>query len=177
MRSLKIIIPAILLFLFIVGTIYTIYQIKVAPKDILDTTSLPSPKNNFPQSSASAKPKVYGTSNVASQPSTGPEDELAVQNIGILVGNIKPNQQISSPFTIKGIANVTSQTVVIAVHDHAGNFLGQGRAATCVSLIGCNFEASIAFQKPQVKTGFIDVYSPSSIDNSPTFLQTISVNF
>jgi len=162
MRSLKIIIPAIL---------------QVAPKDNLDTTTLPSPKNNFPQSSASAKPKVSSTSNLTNQPSTGPEDEIAVQNIGILIGNIKPNQQISSPFTIKGIANVTSQTVVIAVHDHAGNVLGKARAAACVSLSGCSFEASIVFQKPQTQNGYIEAYSPSYIDNSPTFLQTIPVSF
>lgn len=178
MRSLKIIIPAILLFLLVVGGIYTIYQAQVTPKEDLSITNLPTPpKNNFPQSTASAKPQVNSATNVSNQPSTGPDDEIAVQNIGIRLNNISPNQQISSPFTLTGIANVTSQTVVILVHDNTGAILGQGEATACVSLTGCNFEASVAFQKPQIQTGYIEVYSPSTIDNSPTFLQTIPVNF
>lgn len=178
MRSLKIIIPAILFFLLIVGGIYTIYQAQVTPKVDLDITSLPTPpKNNFPESSATAKPQVNGASNVTNQPSTGSEDEIAVQNIGIRVNNIKQGQQITSPFTLTGIANVTSQTVNILVHDNAGNILGRGEATACISLAGCNFEASIAFQKPQGKTGYIEIYSPSTIDSSPTYPQIIPISF
>lgn len=178
MRSLKIIIPAILLFLLIVGGVYTIYQSQVTPKVDLDITNLPTPpKNNFPQSTASAKPQVVSSSNVTNQPSTGPGDEIAVQNIGISVNNIKQGQQITSPFTIMGIANVTSQTVTINVRDNNGNILGRGGATACVSITGCNFEASITFQKPLDKAGYIEIYSPSTFDSSPTFLQTIPVIF
>ncbi len=178
MRSLKIIIPAILIFLLIVGGIYTIYQSQITPKIDLGVITTPSPAtNNFPQSTASAKPKINGASNVANQPSTGPEDEPEIQNIGILISNIKPNQQITSPFTLSGIANTTSQIVVITVHDHAGNTLGKAQASACISLTGCAFEASVVFQKPQTKTGYLEIYSPSTLNNEPLYLQTTPVTF
>ncbi len=178
MRSLKIIIPAILVFLLIVGGIYTIYQSQIAPKIDLGITTVPSPpKNNFPESSASAKPQTKNNTSVTNQPSTGPDDELAIQNIGIHVNNLNQDQKITSPLIVKGVANVTSQTITIKVYDKTGNTLGQGKASACVSLTGCNFEASVVFQKSPMQTGYIEIYSPSTLDGKQLYLQTFSVNF
>ncbi|MEK7581558.1 MAG: Gmad2 immunoglobulin-like domain-containing protein [Patescibacteria group bacterium] len=180
MNSLKIIIPAVILFILATAGVYTIYQTQTANKKTVDATPQISPQSNFPTSSASPKlqpsPTSASQTNVQAQPATG-TDELEIKNEGIQLQSPTRGELVNSPLTVSGIANVTSQIVVITVKDTAGNTLGQGTAQACVGLDACYFETTIAFSGPRTSIGYLEVYSPSTIDNSPTFLQTIPVSF
>lgn len=180
MNSLKIIIPAVILFILATAGVYTIYQTQTAEKIATDASPQISLQSNFPTSSTSPKlqssPSPTSQTNVQAQPATG-TDELEIKNEGIHMQNPTPGSLASSPLVVSGIANVTSQKVVVIVKDTTGSTLGQGTAQACVGLDACYFEATIAFSKPKTDIGLLEVYSPSAIDNSPTFLQTIPVSF
>lgn len=172
MSSLKIIIPILIVFILIGAGAYSIYRAQTAI-EITDTT-----QNSFPSPSPSSSPNVQGAKNPpANQPATGPEDELGIKNIGIQLTSPEPQTKINSPVQVTGTANVTSQTVHIAILDSNGSILGQGQATACVGLDACPFKASIKFNSPQTQTGSVEVYSPSTLDSSKTFLQSIPVSF
>lgn len=174
MKSLKWIIPIVIVTILLGAGVYTIYRTQTAVEQILPTQS---PRNNFPTQEASPSLQVKGIAPPNNQPATGPEDGLEVKNVGIKVENLNSNVKISSPLTIKGTANVTSQTVIVSVKDANGKILGTGQATACIGLDACDFQTQIAFSNPTTSAGFVEVYSPSTIDSSPTFLQTIPITF
>lgn len=171
MNSLKLIIPIVIIFILLGAGVYTIYKIQTG-----SPLELTSRQDFFPSASASASPNVQGVTTPPNQPATG-QDELEIKNIGIQLATPTANQQISSPQKVAGIANVTSQTVLIDILDGSGKMLGQGTASACLGLDACQFEASITFTDSHTPTGTVVIYSPNVIDNSPTFVQSIPVKF
>lgn len=174
MNNLKVVIPAIIIFILAIGGVYYLYKSQV----IDDTTPLAATAT--PQ--GSAFPQVTGTpsaspsTNVGSQPATG-SDELKVYNVGIYVNTPTFNQKITSPLKVSGKANVTSQKVVARVKDSDGNVLGQAEAAACVGLDACPFEMTISFSKPSTVYGTLEIYSPSTVNSEQKHLQFIQISF
>lgn len=180
MNNLKIVIPALIVFILVVAGLYYLYQTQTSFKTNLDTTQEASPKNNFPQASSSATPiNIKGTRDQNSppqQPSTGSN---YYQELNTIISITSPRESdfISSPFKIQGLANVTSQIVFINIKDANGKILGTGRASACLDLNPCEFSASIVFSQPQTSTGNIEAYSPSTFDGSAQDKTSLRVNF
>lgn len=175
MTSLKWIIPILIVAILVGAGVWAIYKAQTSTINI-ETSTEETPKSGFGQATPSATPKVQGATPPPNQPSTG-SDELEIKNAGIQITNPTNGQLIASPIKITGTANVTSQIVIIRIKDPNGTTLGQGQATACVGLDACPFEALITFSAPSGKSGQVEVYSPSTIDNSPTYLQTIPVTF
>lgn len=180
MNSLKIIIPAIIVFILAIAGLYYLYQTQTSSKLSLDTTLQASPKNNFPQASSSASPSsVKGTQNQnspQSQPSTGSESEQELKTI-ISITSPQSSSFITSPLKIQGFANVTSQKVFIYIKDANGKILGVAKTSACLDLNPCEFSTNIVFGQPQTATGSIEAYSPSTFDNSAQDLTSLGINF
>ena len=179
MQSLKFIIPAIIIFVLAISGIYYLYQTQTSsPSSVLNPNASASPiGTTFPQASASAQPSSEPRAmGVNSQPATGPEDNQ-VRNPGITVLGPSRDSKISSATKVYGIANVTSQTVIIEVRDAHGKLLGSGSAQACIGLDACPFSASVVFKNSETASGTILVYSPSQIDSSPTYTQELPVKF
>jgi len=154
--------------------VYTIY--KSQTRNSLEPIFQQDSQNSFPSATSSATPNIQGVNIPPNQPDTG-SSELEIKNAGIKLSTPTSGEQISSPVKVTGTANVTSQTVIIKVFDSNGNILGQGRSSACVGLDACPFEATITFQHPTAGNGSVEIYSPSTIDSSATYLQTIPVIF
>ncbi len=171
MNSLKLIIPLAIIFALLGAFgVYRVYKAQTKSEANIR-------QEFFPSTSDSATPAVQGaTTTLPGQPSTG-QDELEIKNIGIQLSSPVANQQISSPQKVTGTANVTSQTVVIKILDSDRNTLGWSQASACVGLNSCQFEAIVTFQNPNSTNGYLEIYSPSTINGSKTFLQTIPVAF
>lgn len=175
MNSLKIVIPIIIVAILISAGVYAVYKTQTAQETTPGTA-----QDSFPSASpaVSLNPSVQGTKNPPSnQPSTGPEDEIGVNNIGIQISTPQNQSTITSPVIVSGRANVTSQLVKITIFDSNGNILGEGQATACVALDACPFSASVPFKTPSTQSGTIEVYSPSMLEGSKTFLQSILVSF
>lgn len=175
MNSLKWIIPIIIVAILVGVGIYTIYKSQTDTIDIEKAQETPS--TGFGETTPSSSPNVMSANTPQNQPATGPEDELEIKNIGIKVNNPKVGQKISTPVKVTGTANVTSQNVIIKVLDQNGKVLGQGTAQACVGLDACTFEASITFDNNMNSSGFIETYSPSTINDLKTYESLIPVTF
>lgn len=181
MSSLKWIIPIVIVAILVGIGAYTIYKAQTGNVEIGEveneaTTSAGFGEITSPSPTPKSSPQTQAAT-VNNQPATGPEDELLVKNAGIQVINPTSGQLISSPLKVSGTANVTSQTVVIKIKTTDGKVLGEGSAQACVGLDACPFEASVVFDKPQTSIGLLEIYSPSTVDNSPTYLQSVPVSF
>src|SRR3989338_4430438 len=108
---------------------------------------IPTPVSGFPVSSPS--PQTLGQANTpAVQPESG-SNTLEENNIRIFIESPSPSDSITSPFKINGYTNLTS-----------GVFIAQ-----------------VSFEKPSTQTGAVEVYSPSALDGSDQYLQTILIRF
>ena len=177
-KSLKYIIPVIVVFALIVLGVYQLYKHKVQNQDNqAEVSPSPTPITGFEISPPpSASPNVLGGKVPAMQPASG-SDTVEVKNVGIYADLPTQNQHVSSPVQVKGRANVFDGKVQIRVLDTNGNYLGQGSATACLGVDACPFEASIAFSTPTASYGTIELYSPNAVDDSEDYLQKILVNF
>lgn len=177
MNSLKWVIPILIVAILVGAGAWAIYKAQIAKEEI---SPIESPNINFPgakEASPTPQLQVQSTTPPVNQPATGQENGLEITNIGIRIISPQPNVKITSPVKVTGMANVTSQRVVIQIKDANGDILGQGHATACLDLDACAFQASILFSNSQTTTGQIEAYSPSTIDNSATYLQSIPVTF
>ncbi len=180
MNNLKIVIPAIIVFILSIAGLYYLYQTQTGGKLNLDTTQEASPKNNFPQASSSASPiNVKGAQDKNAppeQPSTG-SDNYQKLNTMIAISSPQQSDIISSPLKIQGFANVTSQLVFIHLKDANGKILSTARASACLNLTPCEFSTTIVFDNPLTKTGTLEAYSKSTFDNTISDQTSLSINF
>ena len=180
MNNLKIVIPAVIVFILMIAGLYYLYQTQTSFKTNINTTQETSPKNNFSQASSSATPSnVKGAqdqNSPQSQPSTGSESEQELKTI-ISITSPQSSSFITSPLKIQGFANVTSQVVFIHLKDANGKILSTARASACLSLIPCEFSTIIVFDNPSTKTGTLEAYGKSTFENTVTDLTSLSINF
>lgn len=150
--------------------IYGVYKKQSTIPDVLPSPpassingfgSTPSPKSSPP---------------FTTQPQTGITD-TPLKDLGIFVSNPDFNTKVSSPLTVKGIANVYEGRVLIRVKDGSGNILAAESATACMGTSGCPFEAIIQFEKPQTPSGTIELFTPSPVDGSEEDLEIIPVTF
>lgn len=171
-KDLKLVIPAALIFILALFGIYRLYQVRVAKTEESPTPSpivAPSGFETFPPPSVTTFPPQ-------TQPASG-SDTVEVKNIGIKLEFPQEGDIITSPIKVTGTANVFEGHVAIRVKDATGKIIGQGLATACMDFDACPFEASIVFTKPNTSSGSVEVYSPSGLDGSQQYLQTISVSF
>ena len=144
-----------------------------------EKTLLPSPRptpvSGFPVSSPS--PQTLGQANTpAVQPESG-SNTLEENNIRIFIESPSPSDSITSPFKSNGYTNLTSGVIIAQVKDINGQLLGQGSTMACMDYDACQFNAQVSFEKPSTQTGAVEVYSPSALDGSDQYLQTILIRF
>lgn len=95
----------------------------------------------------------------------------------ILVEQPTPGEQVSSPVTVSGTANVFEATVSIRIVDADGNKLKETfTTATCGTGCRGDYSKNVPFQEVNEETeAFIEVYESSAEDGSDTNLVRIPV--
>ena len=169
-KDLKILIPAALIFLLALFGIYRLYQVRVArPQESPSPTptATPSGFETFPSPPTSVPSTL---------PASG-SDTVEVKNIGITLTSPQIDDLVSSPVKVTGRANVFEGHVSIRVKDANGQILGQGFATACMDIDACPFEASVPFTNSTTLTGEVELYSPSAVDGTEQYLQSVSIRF
>jgi hypothetical protein len=109
-------------------------------------------------------------------PTLSMSPEPTVGEPAIVVRTPASGDELRSPITVSGTANVFEATVAIRLLDADGQVLAASFAtATCGS--GCRgaFAAEVAFFVEARESGTIVVFEPSAEDGSPLHAVTISV--
>lgn len=173
MNNYRVVVLLIIIFVLAIAGAFYIYRRQTANVKITDFEPLPSPGFTF--SSPSPSP-VSATQVPGQQPAAG-SDSIVVKNEGIKVITPSASSQITSPVTIAGYANVLSGKVQIKIKDGNGKILGSTQTTACFGYDACTFETTINFDSPTTQAGILEVYSPSSLDNSAKYLQQILIRF
>ena len=94
----------------------------------------------------------------------------------ILVRSPLIGEQVSSPVTISGTANVFEATVSIAILDAQGTEIARGfTTATCGTGCRGSYSTAMAFTVDQRQTGTVRVYEASAKDGRPINVVDIPV--
>lgn len=100
------------------------------------------------------------------------------QNVApfIVVESVRTGQDISSPVTVAGFANVFEANVNIRILDAAGNILKETfTTATCGTGCWGDFSETLAFEVPERRQGRVEVLTYSAEDGSEQDLVSIPV--
>lgn len=103
-------------------------------------------------------------------------DDYVDQLPAILVESPLIGDEVSSPVTIAGLANVFEATVSIRILDEAGDEIARTfTTATCGT--GCigDYSKNVKYQVPSAQPGTVEVFEASAIDGSPQNLVSIPV--
>ncbi len=180
MNNIRTIILAVIIFVIALAGIYYLYQTQVN-KNNANLIPYPSPGSNFESAaSPSPSPSPGAGSQAANPPKVQPasgSDTVEVKNIGIRVTGPEASSKISSSVKVSGFANVFEGRVAILVKDGNGQILGRGQATACMGYDACPFETTVSFNQSTTQAGTLEVYSPSGIDGSAQYLQTLLVRF
>lgn len=132
-------------------TIFYLYQNKpqIQVQESISASPNPSPiqLNRSVQGTSSALLKI--------QPQSGSNtNDYDFSEIQII--NPANNSNISSPVTVKGVAD-SLDLIIIKIKDQNGLLLGQGLASPCISVTPCLFEGSVMFDDQKTKTGYVEI--------------------
>jgi hypothetical protein len=109
-------------------------------------------------------------------PATGPSGATGETAPAIVVTSPGSGDDVVSPVTIAGTADVFEATVSVRILDASGTELAAGFAtATCGSGCRGEFSTSLAFFTPTRQPGSIEVFESSAVDGSPIHLVRIPV--
>lgn len=108
--------------------------------------------------------------------STGPTPTSPAGKAAIVVRTPRPQDEVSSPVSVSGTADVFEATVSIRVLDENGLELASGFAtATCGSGCRGRYATELYFFVDRRQPGTIEVFEASAEDGSQLFLVSIPV--
>jgi hypothetical protein len=85
-------------------------------------------------------------------------------------------EQVTSPVTVSGTANVFEAVVSVRVLDQAGNELARTFTnATCGTGCRGSYTVTIAYSAAQTEPGTVEVFETSAKDGQPVNVQLIPV--
>ncbi len=140
-----------------------------------NTSSSPStPTASTPTPSSSPTPTETGppcSPSDMSTPSPGPDGKPA-----IVVTSPRPCQNVTSPVTVRGTADVFEAVVSIQILDANGKQLGALNTMTSCGT-GCRgaYRAKVAFFSPTRQNGTVRVFEVSAKNGQPINVVSISV--
>lgn len=176
-KSLKFVIPIVIVFILIVIGAYQLFKNKLTKPPVEVSEVATASPNGFqlPQS-PSPTPNVLAGTTPNIQPAAG-SDTVEIKNIGIYVEVPIADQKVISGQKVSGRANVFLGNIQIRVKDANGTILGKGSATACLGTDACPFETSVTFAKPNTTAGTLELYSPNATDGAEDYLQIIAVQF
>lgn len=138
------------------------------------TSSLPSSPTPSPTSSPVPSPSGTGAPCLPSDvstPSPGPDGKPA-----IVVTSPRPCQEVTSPVTVRGSADVFEAMVSIQILDANRNQLGAlNTMASCGTGCRGTYRAKVAFFSPSRQNGTVQVFEVSAKNGQPINVVSIPV--
>jgi len=122
-------------------------------------------------SGSQGAPSPTATGSASPTTSASPTPEPA-----IVVTSPRPGDEVSSPLTIRGNADVFEATVSISILDAAGNEIVRTfTTATCGTGCRGTFSKAVRFEVTETQSGIVRVYESSAEDGTPINVVDIPV--
>lgn len=134
------------------------------------------PSVSQPAPAISPEGGLGGVGEVSETPLETPMELPEIKEAGIQLTD-KKLDNITSPVTVKGKANVFEGHVNLRVKDANDKVLGKSFATACMGETACPFEGKVSFSKPTTPTGTIEAYTTSPMDGKEADLVSIPVTF